>query len=52
MSASPERPSDDACGLNASLCETVCYAADFLDRPADEVGRFVADGGFVFLGIG
>ena len=52
MSASPERPSDDVCGLNASLCETVCYATDFLDRPADEVGCFLADSDRVFLGIG
>jgi hypothetical protein len=35
MCALPERPCDDVGRLDASPCEAVGYAADFLDRPAD-----------------
>ena len=48
MSAPPERPCDDIGGLNAFTRETLSYAADFLDRPTDEI--IALD--FVFLGAG
>ena len=51
MSASPERPCDDAGGLNAALCEFHGDAADFLDRPADQE-RCAVRRGIVFLGGG
>ena len=35
----PERPGDDACGLDALLCQAGGDAADFLERPADEAWR-------------
>src|SRR6478672_596454 len=38
MSPPPERPCDDVGRLNSFLRETLGYAADFLDRPTDEVG--------------
>ena len=38
MGSSPERPGDDVGGSDAFSCETLGYPADFLDRPADEVG--------------
>lgn len=50
MSASPERPCDDAGGLDAPLCELQGEAADFLDRPADQERLMVASRGIVFLG--
>ncbi len=39
MSPSPERPSDDVSGLDASLGEADGDASDLLDRPADQRGR-------------
>ena len=53
MGASPERPCDDVGGLDASSRETLGYAADFLDRPTNEVVGYlgvVLD--LVFLGAG
>jgi hypothetical protein len=38
MSAPPERPCDGIGGLNAFSRETLSYAADFLDRPREEIG--------------
>src|SRR4051794_19099556 len=35
----PERPGDDVSWLNASLREAGCDAADFLDRPSDDLRR-------------
>ena len=52
MSASPERPCNDKGGFDTSLRETMRYAPDFLDRPADETGRRLVAVGFVFLGGG
>jgi hypothetical protein len=37
MGASPDGLGDDVGGLDASLDETDSDAAEFLDRPADEV---------------
>ena len=51
MGPPPKRPRDDISGLNALSRETLSYAADFLDRPTDEIGSLgVLD--FVFLGAG
>ena len=52
MSAAPERPRDDIGGLNAVSRETLGYAADFLDRPTDEIGCFGVALDWVFLGVG
>src|ERR1700722_9331384 len=52
MSSSPERPCDDVGGLDASLRETLRYAPNFLERPADEVGWLLAAPRCVFLGAG
>jgi hypothetical protein len=52
MSASPERPCDDKGGVYKFLLETMRYASDLLDRPADETGRRLAADRFVFLGGG
>ena len=52
MSASPERPRDDIGGLNALSRETLSYAADFLDRPTDEIRCLGVALAFVFLGAG
>ena len=38
MSPPPERPCNDIGRLNSFLRETLGYAADFLNRPTDEVG--------------
>ena len=43
MSPPPERPCDDVGRLNSFLRETLGYAADFLDRPTDEVGHREGD---------
>jgi hypothetical protein len=51
MSPPPERPCDDVGGLNSFLRETLGYAADFLDRPTDEVGCLGVAFDFVFLGV-
>jgi len=52
VSSSPERPSDDACGLDAALGEARGDAAEFLDRPADKGWRAWVRGrrGGVFCG--
>ena len=52
MSAPPERPRDDIGGLNALSRETLGYAADFLDRPTDEIGCFGVALDLFFLGGG
>jgi len=52
MSAPPERPCNDIGGLNASSRETLSYAADFLDRPRDEIGSLGVALDWVFLGVG
>ena len=52
MSAPPERPCDDIGGLNAFSRETLGYAADFLDRPTDEIGCLGVALDLVFLGAG
>ena len=52
MSAPPERPRDDIGRLNALSRETLGYAADFLDRPTDEIGCFGIAFDLVFLGAG
>src|SRR5271169_2739598 len=52
MSAPPERPRDDVGGLNAFSRETLSYAADFLDRPRDEIGCLGVALDLVFLGVG
>ena len=49
VSAPPQRPGDDASGLDAAVGELDGDAADFLDRPADQAGRFCGSGGSVFL---
>src|SRR6266404_4250401 len=49
MSPPPERPCDDFGRLNSFLRETLGYAADFLDRPTDEVGCLGVALDFVFL---
>jgi hypothetical protein len=48
MSPRPERPCDDIGLLDSLSRETLGYAADFLDRPTDEIGCL----DFVFLGAG
>ena len=52
MSASPERPCDDIGGLDALSRETLSYAADFLDRPTDEIGCSGVALDLVFFGAG
>ena len=52
MSASPVRACNDKGGDYKFLLETMRYASDFLDRPADEMGRRLVAGRFVFLGGG
>ena len=52
MSPPPERPCDDIGGLNSFLRETLGYAADFLDRPTDEIGCLGVALDLVFLGAG
>ena len=52
MSPPPEGPRDDMGGLNALSRETLGYAADFLDRPTDEIGCFGVALDLVFLGGG
>ncbi len=52
MSPPPERPRDDIGGLNALSRETLSYAADFLDRPTDEIGCLGVALDLVFLGAG
>ena len=52
MRAPPERPCDDIGGLNAFSRETLSYAADFLDRPRDEIGCLGVALDLVFLGVG
>ena len=49
VGSAPERPGDDAGGLDASLGELYRDAADFLDRPADEDGLAVRRRNSVFL---
>jgi hypothetical protein len=51
VSPSPKRPCNDVSGVDASLRETLGYPADFLDRPAYEVWRFLGVRAFVFLGV-
>ena len=48
MGASEDGPCDDMCGWNTSLREFYGEAADFLDRPPDELRR---DGDNVFFGV-
>ena len=50
MGASPERPCDDVAGSMRSSCETLRYASDFLDRPADEARCLGLASSLVFLG--
>jgi len=50
VSASPERPCDDASGLDAPLRELEGDTTDFLDRPADQDRRLIDRRGNVFLG--
>ena len=50
VSASPERPCDDASGLDAALRELEGDTTDFLDRPADQERRLIDRHGNVFLG--
>jgi hypothetical protein len=52
VSAPPDRPGDDVGGLDAPLRKPLCYSADFLCRPADEIGRLLVATGLVFLGGG
>ena len=52
MSAPPERPCDYIGGLDTLSRETLGYAADFLDRPTDEIGCFGVALDLVFLGVG
>jgi len=52
MRAPPERPCDDVGGLDALSRETVGYAADFLDRPTNEVACLGFALALVFLGAG
>jgi hypothetical protein len=51
VSASPERPCDDASGLDAALRELEGDTTDFLDRPADQERRLIDRRGNVFLGL-
>ena len=50
VSASPERPCDDASGLDTPLRELEGDTTDFLDRPADQERRLIDRRGNVFLG--
>jgi hypothetical protein len=52
VGAPPERPCDDVGGIDAPLRETLRYAPDFLERPADEVGWLLDAPRQVFLGAG
>ena len=52
MGPPPERPCDDIGGLDALSRETLSYAADFLDRPTNEIGCLGVALDFVFLGAG
>ena len=52
VGASPERPSDDVGRLDASLREADGNAAEFLDRPADEVWCLRASRIGIFGGVG
>src|SRR3954453_357754 len=52
MGAPPERPGDDVGGVDASLREADGDAADFLDRPADEVWCLRASRSGIFGGVG
>jgi hypothetical protein len=52
VGAPPERPGDDVGGIDASLRETLRYAPDLLERPANEVGWLLVARGFVFWGAG
>jgi hypothetical protein len=49
VGAAPQRPGDDVSGLDAAVGELDGDTADFLDRPADQAGRFCGSGGGVFL---
>jgi hypothetical protein len=46
VGAPPQRPCNDVGGIYSFPREAMCYAADFLDRPANEPERLV------FLGVG
>ena len=50
VGASPQRPGDDVSGLEAPVGELDGDAADFMDRPTDQLRRFCRRGGSVFLG--
>ena len=52
MGASPDGPGDDVGGLDASLGEPDGDAAEFLDRPADEVRCLRASRIGIFGGVG
>ena len=52
VGASPERPGDDVCGLDASLCEPDGDTSDFLYRPADQWRRVTVGLCIVFWGDG
>jgi hypothetical protein len=52
MGAPPERPCDDVGGSDAVSRKTQGYAADFLDRPTDEVTCLAVAFDLVFLGAG
>jgi len=52
MGPSPKRPGDDVGGLDASLGEADGDAAEFLDRPADEVWCLRASRIGIFGGVG
>ena len=51
MSPPPEGPCDDIGGLDALSRETLGYAADFLDRPTDEIGCLGVVLDLVFWGV-
>ena len=52
VGASPERPGDGVGKLDASLREADGDAAEFLDRPADEVWYLRASRIGIFGGVG
>src|SRR6188474_3620380 len=52
MGTSPDGPGDDVGGLDASLGEADGDAAEFLDRPADEVCCLRASRIGIFGGVG
>src|SRR6187549_4279622 len=52
MGPSPKRPGDDVGGLDASLGEADGDAAEFLDRPADEVWCLRTSRIGIFGGVG